>query len=280
MNLENKSSLRLLLGQLLSTLILLLASGIGLWAFLFPFFLPQSGGDTITAARGQAHAEDAPFIFMILLGLCLVIIIARLETGRMDARLVAVLGVLVGINATLRLIPGPGGFGAIFVLPIVCGYVFGPTFGFLLGTFSFLVSAIITSGVGPWLPFQMFATGWVGVVGGWLPKLPNRERLAVLLLAMWGAASGVLYGLLTNLWFWPYIIGPNTSAEEALGSTVWQPGLSLGATLTRYGLFYLTTSLWWDMGRAIGNLVLILLVGVPVLRLLKRFQKRFHFSVV
>jgi energy-coupling factor transport system substrate-specific component len=46
----------------------------------------------------------------------------------------------------------------------------------------------------------------------------------------------------------------------------------------RYGLFYLTTSLWWDAGRAVGNLLLLLLLGAPVLRLLRRFQQRFQFS--
>jgi len=267
--------LRALLGQFLSGLILLLASGLGLWAFLFPFFLPPAGV-AAGVVRGQAHAEDAPFIFLILLGLCLVVIIAKLETGALDARLVAVLGVLVGINATLRLLPEPGGFSAMFLLPILAGYVFGPAFGFLLGAFSLLASAIITSGVGPWLPFQMFATGWVGTVGGWLPRLSRPERAAVWLLAAWGLVSGFLYGGIMNLWFWPYLLPPEGGADP----TGWQPGLNLAATLTRYGLFYLTTSLWWDAGRALGNLLLILFLGRPVLRLLWRFRRRFRFEVV
>jgi energy-coupling factor transport system substrate-specific component len=261
-------------GQILSTLILLLASGLGLWAFLFPFFLPPSVRDTsITATRNQAHTEDAPLIFILLLGLCLVVIVANLETNRLDARAIAVLGVLAGINATLRLIPGPGGFSPMFVLPILCGYVFGPTFGFLLGALSMLVSGIITSGVGPWLPFQMFGLGWVGLLAGWLSPLVSRPRWAVLMLAGWGLLAGFLYGLVTNLWFWPYLAAP-AGAELV----TWEPGLGIMVTLTRYGIFYLTTSLWWDAGRAFGNLVLILLVGPPVLRLLKRFKSKFQFS--
>ncbi len=261
--------------RLLSSFILLLASWLGLWAFLYPFFMPEVRQEPMTA-MGMAHTNDAPLIFILLLGLCLVVIVANLETRRMDARLVAVLGVLVGINATLRLVPGPLGFSAVFFLPILCGYVFGADFGFLLGALSLLVSAIITSGIGPWLPFQMFAAGWVGLVGGWLPHLPGQPRLELLLLASWGTLSGFLYGLIMNLWFWPFLITPVETTTST--TTVWQVGIGFWSTLVRYGLFYLTTSLWWDAGRAFGNLLLLLLVGAPILRLLRRFQQRFYFS--
>jgi energy-coupling factor transport system substrate-specific component len=266
--------------RFLSTLILILASWLGLWAFLYPFFMPDVTPQGSMAEMGMAHADDAPLIFLLLLGLCLVVIIANLETRRMDARLVAVLGVLVGINATLRLVPGPLGFSAVFFLPILSGYVFGADFGFLMGALSLLVSAIITSGMGPWLPFQMFAAGWVGLVGGWLPHFPRWPRLELILLTAWGALSGFLYGVIMNLWFWPYLTAPveQTIPGQADTSMFWQASLSFWSTLVRYGLFYLTTSLWWDAGRAIGNLLLLLLVGAPILKLLYRFERRFQFS--
>jgi len=47
----------------------------------------------------------------------------------------------------------------------------------------------------------------------------------------------------------------------------------------RYAVFYVTTSLWWDLGRAAGNVLLIGLFGLPVLRLLRRFGRRFYFQV-
>jgi energy-coupling factor transport system substrate-specific component len=166
----------------------------------------------------------------------------------------------------------------MFFLPILCGYVFGADFGFLTGALSMLVSGIVTSGMGPWLPFQMFAAGWMGLASGWLPHFRNQSRVEVLLLAAWGTVGSFLFGLVMNLWFWPYLMLP--AGTEAAGglSAAWQPGISLLQTLMRYGLFYLTTSLWWDAGRAIGNLVLLLLLGAPVLRLLGRFRQRFQFS--
>lgn len=254
----------------LTWLILALASVLGIWAFLSPFFRVTQQP---VAAMGMAHSDDAPLIFVLLTGLCLLVVVASLETRHMDAQFVAVLGILVGINATLRLVPGPAGFSAVFFLPILCGYVFGADFGFLVGALSLLLSGLITSGIGPWLPFQMFAAGWTGMVAGWLPRLPGRPRLELLLLASWGLVSGFLFGAIMNLWFWPYLITPGDP-------TNWQPGIGLRDTLVRYGIFYVTTSLWWDAARAVGNLVLLLLVGVPILRLLRRFYERFYFTAL
>lgn len=257
------------LGDGLSALILLLASLLGLGAFLLPFLSPPSP-EALGDPTG-AHAQDAPLILLALLGLCFLVIVANLETRRMDARLVALLGVLVAINASLRLISGPLGASAMFLLPILCGYVLGADFGFLLASLSVFASAILTGGVGPWLPFQMFASGWCGMVAGWLPQLRHRG-LAVAQLAAWGAVSGFLFGFVFNLWFWPFLIAQNPDQS-------WQPGLGLLETAVRYSAYYLASSSWWDAGRAVGNVVLITVLGAPVLRLLERFQARFRFRV-
>ncbi len=257
--------------RLLPGLILVLASLLGVWAFLSPFLGEPSQG---VAEMGMAHANDAPFIFIVLLGLCLLVIIANLETRRANAHLIAVLGMLVGINATLRLIPSTAGFSAVFFLPILCGYVFGASFGFLLGALSLLLSALITSGLGPWLPFQMFAAGWTGMVAGWLPRVPRHPRVQVGLLCLWGWVSGFLFGAVMNLWFWPYLM------DTGVADGTWQPGTGLVTTLWRYAVFYVATSLWWDAARAIGNVFFLLLVGAPILRLLRRFRERFQFTVL
>ena len=93
------------------------------------------------------------------------------------------------------------------------------------------------------------------------------------MLAAWGLVLGFSFGLLMNIYFWPYVFAPGQS------EMYWQPGLSLGQTLRRYALFYAVTSLWWDLARAVGNFVLLLLFAAPVLRLLRRFQQRFFFEV-
>ena len=266
-----KLRMSFLTGRGLSALILTLATLLGGIAFLYPFFAPQQQG---SAGGFMAHAADAPVTFLILLLLCLVVIIANLETRQMDSKVVAVLGILVAINAALRLIPGPAGFTAMLFLPILSGYAYGADFGFLLGALSLLVSAIITGGLGPWLPYQMFSAGWMGMASAWVPRLRRFGRAEVVLLALWGAMLGLVFGAIMNLWFWPYLVNVGASEENGLAAT------GLWATVARYAAFYLTTSLWWDIGRAIGNFLLILFFGVPILRLLRRFQRRFRFEMV
>jgi energy-coupling factor transport system substrate-specific component len=253
----------------LNASILVVASLIGLGSFFYPFFVPQQG----RGLGASAHAQDAPLIFVVLVILCLAAVLSSLSAGMMNAKLVAVLGVLTAANAVLRAVPGPAGFTLVFLLPMLCGYVYGPTFGFLLGVFSLGVSAFLGFGIGPWLPFQMFSAGWVGLLSGWLPHLERYPRAEALLLAVWGLFLGFAFGVLMNIYFWPYVFTPGQS------EIYWQPGLSLGETVQRYLVFYAVTSLWWDLARAIGNLVLLLLFATPVLRLLRRFQQRFFFEV-
>lgn len=251
-----------------NALILLLATAVGVAAFLSPFVARPA--DQGAASPG---GTEAPFLLLVLTGVCLVAVVANLMAGAMNARTVALLGILSAANAVLRAVPGPAGFSAIFFLLILCGYTYGATFGFLLGALSVLVSALLGAGVGPWLPFQMFAAGWVGLSSAWLPRCRRHTTLELLMLAAWGALWGLLFGAVMNLWFWPYIAGP--SATEG---TYWEPGLGLAAALQRYLAFYVLTSLWWDLGRAGGNAALILLLGRPLLRVLHRFQRVLHFQ--
>jgi energy-coupling factor transport system substrate-specific component len=255
--------------RILNAAILAVASLIGLGSFVYPFFVPQQG----EAFGAMAHAHDAPLIFVVLVVLCLGAVLSSLSSGMMNAKLIAVLGILTAANAVLRGVPGPAGFTLVFLLPILCGYAFGPTFGFLLGVFSLAVSAFLGFGVGPWLPYQMFSAGWVGLLSGWLPRLHGRPRGEVLMVASWGLVLGLVFGALMNIWFWPYVFSAGQS------EMYWQPGLTFGETLRRYALFYAITSVWWDLLRSVGNFVLLLLLAAPVLRLLRRFQQRFFFTV-
>ena len=256
-------------GDWLSAAILLVASALGLWGVFRPLFL--SAGDLERAAVTGAGSEQAPVLIFGLLGLCLVVVVSNLETRRMDARSVALLGVLVGISACLRLVSGPLGASGSFLLPILCGYAFGADFGFLLGALAMLMSSLLTGGIGPWLPFQMFGVGWCGMVAGWLPQMPGRYGRACALLAVWGVLSAFIFGALMNLWIWPFLT-PDVSEHH------FNPGQMWKVTAARFSAYYLATSSWWDAGRAMANGVLILLGGPPILRLFERFQRRLQFE--
>jgi len=193
-----------------------------------------------------------------------------------NAKLVALLGILTAMNAALRFaevaIPGPGGFSPIFFLIIVTGYVYGGRFGFLLGALTLLVSALITGGVGPWLPYQMLVAGWVGLSSPLLRPLTRclhieGRRPEVALLALFGLGWGLLYGALLNLSSWTFIVGPGAPMPATLRETI-----------RLYGAFYVTTSLVWDLARGLGNVALALAFGAPTLRVLRRFHKRFSYT--
>lgn len=244
-------------------MMLVVANVLGIGAFLYPFLLGASGG-----GRAAAHAGDAPYVFTGLAALLMAVAVSDVRSGRLDSRQVALLGILAGVNAVLRLPGAFGGASLMFVLPIVCGAVFGARFAFLLGASSMAASAVITGGVGPWLPFQMWALGWIGAGGAVAaPLMRARPRWpAIGVLIAYGWLAGLVFGALTNLWFWPFMTGASELA--------WEPGIGLGPTIERYWRFYVATSLPWDATRALGNAVVIGALGLPVARLFVRFRER------
>lgn len=250
-----------------------IVSLIGVAAFLYPFLLPVLS----PLGEDRARAGDAPMLFALVTFLCLVAIAIELDPaaerlgGMSASKLVALLGVLVAANASLRLIPTFLGASPIFALIILVGAVFGPVFGFQMGALTLLVSAFLTGGIGPWLPFQMLGAGWIGMAAGFLPR-PEHQRHRLLILAAFGALAGFAYGALLNLSSWPFA-APGVGQDVGL---YWTPSLTAAESAGHYARFYLVTSLWYDSFRAIANAAIILLIGAPLLRTLDR--SRTHFS--
>ncbi len=246
-----------------SSLLLLLTTGFGIAAFAWPLMIHQSSGPN------TAHNGDAPWIFVGLVPLLLAIVMAELSEGAIDAKAVALLGILAACFAALR-VPSPGinGFEPEWFLLILSARVFGRGFGFVLGAVAFFSSALITGGVGPWLPFQMLAAAWVGFGAGCLP--PMRGFTERLMLAGYGVASALVYGLLTNFWFWPFVGGSTPYAFVR--------GLGTIENLHRFILFDLTTSMGFDLTRAATCAVMVLVLGRPVLAALRRASRRAVFE--
>jgi energy-coupling factor transport system substrate-specific component len=114
----------------------------------------------------------------------------------------------------------------------------------------------------------MVAAGWVGFFAGCLPR--SRGRAEVVWLTAYSLVVGLVYGLVMNLWFWPFAsYGPEVSFVA---------GDPFAANLSRYLLFYLTTSLPWDLGRAVITGLVVLLAGSALLRALRRASRRAAFE--
>ncbi len=246
-----------------SALVLGVASLAGLMMLVWPLLVRVEGTSRV----------DPPFLFLALLPVVIAVVLAEVSEGGLDPRVLAILGVLSAVNAILRGVSaGTGGVELVFFLLILGGRVFGPGFGFVLGCTSLFASALMTAGVGPWLPFQMMVAAWVGMGAGLLPRrLTGRAEIAA--LVAYGVVAAYAYGLLMNLSGWPFVLGIEVSGHE--GSLSYVAGAPLLENLHRFLVYTLLTSTGsFDTGRALTNAVLIVLLGPAVLATLRRAARR------
>ncbi|MET9529307.1 ECF transporter S component [Streptomyces sp. NPDC006649] len=244
---------------------LVLITVMGVFAFGWPLLADS--------ASGLAHSQDAPWLFAALLPLLVAVVVATIADAGLDAKAVAMLGVLAAVGAALRpLGAGTAGLEPMFFLMVLSGRVLGPGFGFVLGSVTMFASALLTGGVGPWMPFQMLAMGWFTMGAGLLPGARRlRGRAEVLMLAGYGCLAAFAYGTVMNLQGWTYIGGLSTGIS-------FHPGDAVGANLTRFLAYCAATSLGWDLGRAAVTVVLTLVVGPAILKALRRATRRAAFE--
>ncbi|WP_419994571.1 ECF transporter S component [Streptomyces boninensis] len=246
---------------------LALVSAIGIAAFTWPLFASPD------SSLVKAHSQDAPWLFAALLPLLLAVAVAVIGDSGLDAKAIAMIGVVAAAGAALRpLGAGTAGIEPMFFLIVLAGRVLGPGFGFVLGSVTMFASALLTGGVGPWLPFQMLGMGWVAMGAGLLPGADRlRGRRELILLASYGAISAITYGTILNLQGWPYLGGMSTNISFV-------PGDPLADNLGRFIAYCLATSLGWDLPRALVTAILALTLGTPVLKALRRATRRAAFS--
>lgn len=239
---------------------------VGLAAFGWPF-LATPGSEL----SEMGHSTDASFFFVALMSLMALALLADMTSGGIDAKTVAVLGVLAAAGGALRVLSaGTAGLEPMFFLLVVAGRALGARLGFMLGALAMLASAFLTAGVGPWTPFQMIAAGWVSMGAGLLPGVTGRaERW---LLASYGLFVGLAYGIVMNLWFWPFL------GDSAPAGAGYVPDGGAAMNFGHYAVFYVTTSLAWDLPRGLLTAVLTLLASGSLLRALRRSLRRARFD--
>jgi energy-coupling factor transport system substrate-specific component len=235
-------------------------AGVASFALLFV------GGSTPTYTASLA----------IVLGATAALIGVEIGTRNIDTRQLALLAALAAIDAGLRLalVNGIAGFSPIFFLILCAGYVFGPSYGFLVGSLSLLVSALVTGGVGPWLPYEMLGCGWVGALAGTigLGRQGLPDLVDLVLLAIAGFVLGFAYGAAVDIFDWTtYYRG-----DPDLG---WTAGMAPLTALRNFTRFYIVTSAAWDSFRAVGNAVMVLALGAPVIAALRRYRARFTLVI-
>ena len=242
----------------LGTAVLTLASVISAAGFLWPFFY-----------SGQSLPRTQVF-FWAALTVAFFLVIVQISNSALDAKSVALLGVLSALIAAVR----PLGAGAVGIEPmwfilILSARVFGPSFGFMLGLTSMFVSALLTGGLGPWLGYQVFAAAWIGMAAGMLPgKLRGRREL--LTLIVFGIIASEFFGILMDLQFWPWALGANTQLSYLVNGSIIE-------NLSRFITFHFATAMAWDIPRALFTTILLALSGRAVLSALRRTKTRAAF---
>ena len=232
---------------------------LSLGMFCWPLFI----------SAANAHQSNlAQTLFMVLMPILIGLVLVEFNSGELQSRQIAVLGVLIALNSVIRMLgAGVGGVETAFFLILISAYVFGPSFGYLMGTGSLLVSALLTGGVGPWLPFQMMAAGLIGFGAGFLPH-PRAKRLQLLVLSAAAIVGAFAYGALMTMWNWPFLAGTGTSISYVAGAP-------LGTNLARFIEFEVVTGgLLWDLGRAATTVFLVLLTAPALQATLSRVARR------
>lgn len=244
----------------LSKAIFLIVNVFGIALFTWPLFL-----DIETSVIRDL--KSATWISVLLAFCAVLILFFQVNDRLLDSKIVAIVAVLVGLISALRLLgAGAVGIEPMWFLLILAARVFGAQIGLVIATLSILVSGIITGGIGPWLPFQMLAAGWIAVGTSIVPVTKSLHLERAFLMA-YGAAAALFFGLMMDLQLWPWLLGTDTQLS-------YLPGASVAENLSRFMTFHLATALTWDLPRAIITATLILITAKPILGALRRARFR------
>jgi energy-coupling factor transport system ATP-binding protein len=254
---SGKPGWRIRLPRSVELTVLAVANLAALGAFCWPL---------LAAALPSDAAAALPFAALAIAPVAAVAVVVSLDGSVRSAHTVALLGVLAAVGSAVRVAStGVGGVEAVFILLVLAGRAFGARFGLLLGAATIALSSALWGGIGPWTPFQVFACAWVGAGAGLLPKRV-RGKAELVMLAGYGILASYLFGLLTNLWFWPFAVGAGTGIS-------YQPGAPLATNLSSFLLYSLLTSTaGWDTLRAVTTVVGVAVVGRAILAALRRVK--------
>lgn len=232
----------------------------GVLLFSWPLFISSANPFLKNLTNATWLAALLGFAAILILGM-------QISERLLDSKSVAIVAVLVGLISALRLL-GAGAIGLepMWFLLILAARVFDIRLGWSIAMLSMLVSAFMTGGIGPWLPFQVFAAGWIALGVKLIPKsLSGKSELV--LLSIYGVLSSLFFGAMMDLQLWPWLLGTQTQLSFI-------PGASLEDNLSRFVLFHSATALAWDIPRALLTSILILISGKAILASLIRAQFR------
>lgn len=242
--------------------LLLIVSAAGFAALGWPLVAPAH---TATAATATSS-----ILSLVVLPLTVALFVNEIVVRHLTTKTLAVAGILIALAAAVRpLGAGVAGIEPMWLILIVAGRVLGSATGFVIGVSAIFASALVTGGIGPWLPAQLVAAGWVAMGAGLLPRANGRAE--VTLLAIYAAVATFLFGWVMNLWFWQSLTG----LQSAIAFNPAEPATDRVLAWVRYNL---TTSLGFDLPRAVFTAALVAVAGLPLLNTLRRANRSFSVT--
>ena len=156
----------------------------------------------VMTAALLAGIEQAALAMLVVVALVLALFFAGYETSRPGLRQIMPTLVLAALAAAGRILFGPiPDFKPVSAIAIIAGATLGRRNGFMVGALAALTSNFFF-GQGMWTPWQMYAWGLVGYIGGALAHAGAFDRadgtVRMPALLAYGFASGLLYGVVIN----------------------------------------------------------------------------------
>lgn len=169
------------------------------------------------------------------------------DRKNIGSRRAVICAIMIALSVAGRFIPL---FKPISALTILCAMYLGKESGFMCGSLSALISDFYF-GLGPWTPFQMFAWGMIGFIGGILSVTLKKSKIALIL---YGSICGVLFSLIMDIW-----------------SVLWYNG-SLEFSLYKNAI---VSALPFTVLYCVSNIVFLLIFADPISKKLERIKIKY-----
>lgn len=216
--------------------------------------VPLAMGLALVAGFGQTA-----LLMLFVVTVVLAMFFAGYEASKPALRQIMPTLVLAALAAAGRILfAAVPDFKPVSAIAIIAGATLGRRNGFMVGALAALTSNFFF-GQGMWSPWQMYAWGLMGYLGGVLadaqvfddPKSGSPRRWA---LAVCGLASGALYGLIINAYGVLGFVRPLT----------WQGALA-----------YVTASLPFDAVHGAATAVFLVMLYGPWTRRIGRVVRKY-----
>ncbi|MBQ6552080.1 MAG: ECF transporter S component [Clostridia bacterium] len=191
------------------------------------------------------------YLSLVIVVISLAALFISFEKKENSARQLIVISIMCVLSIVGRLvfavIPA---FKPVTAIIILLSMYFGGEAGFICGAMTALISNFYF-GQGPWTPYQMLASGLVGLFAGLLAPLLRRN---LIITCVYGALAGVIFSLIMDI-----------------QTAMWYTNeFNLAVYVTKIG-----TSLPFTIIYAISNVIFLLLLAKPIGKKIERLKIKY-----